>query len=95
MGITMNWNRILSALVAVIYFVGAFVAGGGETGCKALSFVIFPLACIWFSDAMGGYTGVWISWPITATSPGVIVCILGWLVLLMPLFILVIVYAAG
>jgi len=50
-----------------------------------LLFVIFPLACIWFSDAMGGYTGLTTSMPITATSPGVIVCILGWLLLLMPL----------
>ena len=85
--ITLNWNRILSAALALIYIVGAFMGGGGEVGCKVLLFVILPLACIWFSDAMGGYTGLTMSMPITAPSPGLIVCILGWLLLLLPLII--------
>ena len=92
---TMSWNRILSALLAVIYIVTAFALGGGGTSGKVVLFVIFPLACIWFSDAMGGYTGLTTSWPITATSPGVIVCILGWLLLLMPLIIVAIAYAGA
>ena len=95
MVITLNKNRILSALVAVIYIIAAFVTGGGEASCKVLIFVIMPLACIWFSDAMGGYTGLTTSTPITAPSPGVIVCILGWLVLLLPIIMGIIVYFAA
>ncbi len=55
--ITMSKNRFLSGLVAVIYIIAAFVTGGGEASCKVLLFVILPLACIWFSDAMGSFTG--------------------------------------
>jgi putative effector of murein hydrolase LrgA (UPF0299 family) len=95
MTITLNKNRILSALVAVIYIVGAFVTGGGEASCMVLLFVILPLACIWFSDAMGGYTGLTTNMPITAPSPGLIVCILGWLLLLLPLIMGIINYAAA
>jgi hypothetical protein len=96
MVITLNKNRILSALVAVTYIVGAFVTGGGEASCKVLLFVILPLACIWFSDAMGGYTGpTTSSMAITSPSPGVIVCILGWLVLLLPIIMGIIIYATA
>jgi hypothetical protein len=60
--------------------------GTKERGIEPL--VILPLACIWFGDAMGGCTGpsgtIW----ITASSPGVIVCIVGWLLLIMPLFLI-------
>jgi hypothetical protein len=94
MVITLNKNRILSALVAIIYIIAAFVTGGGEASCKVLLFVIMPLACIWFSDAMGGYTGLTTSMPITAPSPGLIVCILGWLVLLLPVIMGIIIYVA-
>jgi hypothetical protein len=44
---------------------------------------------------MGGYTGLTTSTPITAPSPGVIVCILGWLVLLLPIIMGIIVYFAA
>jgi hypothetical protein len=95
MVITLNKNRILSASLAVIYIVGAFVTGGGEASFKVLLFVILPLACIWFSEAMGGYTGPTTSGAITSPSPGVIVCILGWLLLLLPIIMGIVTYAAA
>jgi hypothetical protein len=82
---TMTWNRILSGLLAVIYIVMAFAGGGGETGLKVVAFVILPLACIWFGDEMGGYIGPTWGAGITAPSPGLIVCIAGWLLLLLPI----------
>lgn len=80
----MSWNRILSGLLAATYIVVALCGGGAEVAFKAALFVILPLACIWFSEAMGGYTGP--SWraAITAPTPGVFVCIAGWLLLLLP-----------
>jgi hypothetical protein len=89
----MSWNRLISVLVAVIYLAIAFAHGGMEPTFKIGMFLILPLACIWFADAMGGYTGLTTSMPITAPSPGVIVCILGWVLLLLPLIIGIIVYA--
>jgi hypothetical protein len=53
----MNWNRLLSGLLAAGYIVAAFAWGGAKPGFIATLFVILPLACIWFSDAMGGYVG--------------------------------------
>jgi hypothetical protein len=89
MTITMSWNRILSGLLAVGYIVGAFASGGGETGFKALAFVILPLACIWFSEPMGGFTGLSGSIGITAPSPSIFVCIAGWLLLILPLIFII------
>jgi hypothetical protein len=87
---TLSWNRILSALLAVIYFIAALLTGGPEAGFKVLGFVILPLACIWFSEAMGGYTGPTASMPITAPSPGIMVCIAGWVLMLLPVVFVII-----
>jgi hypothetical protein len=84
---TMNWNRMLSGLVAGIYVVGAYIGSGVEAAWKVAIFVILPVACIWFSDAMGGYIGPSSSGYISNTTPGVFVCIAGWLLLLMPVFV--------
>jgi hypothetical protein len=80
----MSWNRILSGLLAVGYIVFAFFAGGAKGALILAMFVILPLACIWFSEAMGGYIGpVWRG-SITHSSPGLAVCVAGWLLLLLP-----------
>ena len=56
--------------------------------------LVFPLLCIWFSEAMGAFTG-WIpSTGIAGPSPPRLVCFLGWVILLIPL-ILWFVYAAS
>jgi hypothetical protein len=84
---TMSWNKILSGLLAVIYIVAASVADGAETACKVLLFVIMPLACIWFGEAMGGYVGPTWNAGITDPSPGWAVCLAGWLLLLLPIIV--------
>jgi len=79
----------LSGLLAAFYIMGAFVDVGAEAGFKVIMVVTLPLACIWFADAMGGYTGPTTGMWITAPSPGVFVRILGWLLLLLPLIFLI------
>ena len=81
----MNWNRILSVLLAVIYVIGAGMCVGGESAYKVGMFAILPLACIWFSEAMGGFIGQTGRGYITTTSPGLVVCIMGWILLLLPI----------
>jgi hypothetical protein len=84
---TMSRNRLLSGVLAAIYIVIAFCFGGAEAGFKIGLFLILPLACIWFSEPMGGYTGpVWRG-VITSPTPAIFVCIGGWLLLLLPLII--------
>ncbi len=81
----MNWNRILSGVLATAYIVLAFVVAGGEACFKIAIFLILPLACVWFSDEMGDYIGQSGSGYITERSPGILVLILGWLLLFMPI----------
>jgi hypothetical protein len=87
---TLTWNRTLSGLLAVVYIVGACVAGGAEVGFKAAMCVILPLACIWFGEAMGGYIGPTGQGAITSPTPGLLVCILGWVVLILPVIFLIV-----
>jgi hypothetical protein len=84
---TLDWNRILSVLLAIIYIAAAYFFGSSELSWRVSISTILPLGCIWFSDAMGDYTGNMGSMPITQSSPGWIICIFGWLLLLMPVII--------
>ena len=86
----MNWNRLLSALLAVIYVIGAGMFAGDESAYKVGMFALFPLACIWFSDAMGGFVGQSGRGYITTTSPGLVVCIMGWILLFLPIIVAVV-----
>lgn len=84
---TMNRDRILSGLLAVIYILVAFCAGGAEAGFKVAAFVVLPLGCIWFSDTVGGYIGPAWRGAITGPTPGLVVRVAGWLLLLLPAII--------
>ncbi|MCC6694547.1 MAG: hypothetical protein IT365_02850 [Candidatus Hydrogenedentes bacterium] len=90
-------NRILSGFIAVVYLVAAYLAGGGEATFKLALYLILPLACIWFSDAMGGYTGSSLGAQpsITESTPGCFVAFGGWLLLLLPLIAWLIVLNSG
>jgi hypothetical protein len=89
----MTWNKIISTLVAVSYLVVAFLASGGKGVFGVVLFLILPMFCIWFSDAMGGYTGFFpIGDSITQQSPGILVRILGWVLLLLPIMFGIIFY---
>jgi hypothetical protein len=84
---TLSRNRVLSGLLAASYIVIATFIGGVEATFKIGMFVVLPLGCIWFSEPMGGYVGpVWRG-VITSPTPAVFVCIAGWLLLLLPLFV--------
>jgi hypothetical protein len=90
----MNWNRIISAIVALVFLVVAFVHAGAAGTFKLALFLIIPLACIWFSEELGGYVGPAWGGPVMSPTPGIIVCIVGWLLLFLPVLIWVI-YAVG
>ena len=83
----MNRNRIFSSLLAALYILFGYKSGGAEAAFKTVIMAVLPLACIWFPDRLGGYIGPNWRGNITATSPAVIVCVLGWLMLLLPFII--------
>ncbi|MBU1909327.1 MAG: hypothetical protein KJ726_04695, partial [Verrucomicrobia bacterium] len=64
----MNTGRIASAALALIYLVAAYIGGGGEALLKTVIFLTLPLACIWFSDELGAFTGVMRGQHINATT---------------------------
>jgi hypothetical protein len=84
---TLTKNRLFSASLASTYILLSVFLGGAEAAFKTGLFVILPLACIWFSEAMGGYVGPNWREAITSPTPAIFVCIGGWLLLLLPLVI--------
>ncbi len=75
-------NRGLSLLIYVGYIVAAYVSGAGILALKTAGLFLIPMACIWFSEAMGGFTGmVTPFYPITESTPAFLMCAVGWLLL--------------
>ncbi len=78
-------SRIISSIIAVGYLISAYSGGAWKSVVQVGIFLVLPLSCIWFGDAMGGYTGANFGrGAITGTSPGCMVAFGGWLLLLLP-----------
>lgn len=82
-------GRTLSLLIAVVYLVLSVISARSQA--KVLSGLLItcaglllPLACIWFSDELGEYVGALPGPGITHKSPGWMVKIGGWVLLLLP-----------
>jgi hypothetical protein len=90
--LNMNWQRLLSLTIALVYlFVGLIVYPPKSVGdgvgllSKRILGVLFPLACVWFGDEMGDYTGRLSS--VTKASAGWLVRLGGWCLLLLQVII--------
>ena len=88
-----NWNRLTSLLVAIAILTIFSMGGGGEAFLRMAIYLMLPMACIWFSEAMGsianGTFGVFSKVPITQTTPGPIMVIAGWIGLVAPVIWLI------
>ena len=84
----LNWNRILSSLVAVVCIVEGSWTGGAKGGFIVTLFVILPLAFIWSSDAVSDVRLSGNQW-ISLAAPSAFIRLVGWLVLILPLFLIV------
>src|ERR1700733_6722207 len=82
----MNLSRRLSLLVASLYLILAWCYLSAFLIYKLTIFLTLPLACIWFSDELGEYSGHFSGsrQPITEKTPGPIVAIAGWMLLFLP-----------
>jgi hypothetical protein len=90
----MSISKILSLVVAGIYLAVpllAYLIEKDEEALKAfiviIGFLVLPLACIWFGDEMGDWGGTMRLRAITSSSPGIFVVVMGWVILLLPVFI--------
>jgi hypothetical protein len=80
-------SKALSALVALAYVGIALLAGAGWETIKLVAFLVLPLACIWFSDELGSFTGVMRGQYVNAQTPGCLVAFGGWLLLMLPVIV--------
>jgi len=76
-------------LFCLAYLVGSLVWGGSHDWLLLLAYLIMPMACIWFSEELGGFTGIgphgiYISSP----TPGIFILIIGWVLLFMPIIVI-------
>ena len=75
-------SRVLSTIFAVAILIIATMCGADAAGVlRLLAFLILPMACIWFSDAMGNTTGIRMGLTrpmITQSTPGIAVALGGW-----------------
>ena len=53
----------------------------------AAGYLVMPLLCIWFGDEMGGYIGALPGPAINKPTPGCLVKLCGWFLLLLPAII--------
>jgi len=78
--------RVLSLEIAIAQVVVAAYLDGTPAAIWTTGFFLIPLACIWFSREMGDYRGIGLCWhhPITQPTPASVVCVLGWVLLILP-----------
>lgn len=77
-------SKLLSLALSAVYLVAALTSEDVEVILPVLGFVLLSLACIWFGDEIGDYTGWMGPRPITARTPGGMIRFVGWLLLLLP-----------
>ena len=88
-------NRGLSLLIATAYVVAALLYGHGPDVLKVAMFLLLPMACIWFPEELGDYTGVMRGHLITSSTPAFLVCAAGWLLLVVVPIVAMIIFATA
>ena len=93
-----DWQRVASLIIAIAYLLVAPFLFPANSWSHLMTDIIvrilslaFPLACIWFADDMAEFQDGTLFPRITTASPGRFVRLGGWLLLLLPvlLFLLV------
>ena len=78
-------SRVRSTVFAsVILLVALFLGVGMDGTLRLVALLLLPMACIWFSDAIGNLTGIRLglaSPTVTSTTPGIAVAFGGWILM--------------
>jgi hypothetical protein len=76
--------NLLSFIIASAYLIVAYIYASPAVLFRIICFLIFGLACIWFGGPLGSITGFrWIgNIGVSQETPGSIVRLLGWIVLI-------------
>lgn len=79
---SMFLNRSLSLLVAIGYVLAVYLhTDSSERTFRMCIGLVFPLACIWFGEQLGNYTGFVRGHYVSTPTPGWLVAAGGWLML--------------
>ena len=82
-------SKIAALVLAVAYVIAAGVAESLSFAATVAVGVFLPLACIWFAEPMGNWTGVWRRYSRISPSPAWLVATMGWVLLVgIPLLVL-------
>ena len=90
-----DWQRVASLIVAMVYVVVSPILFPANSWSHLMADIImrilslaFPLACIWFADDLAEYYQDGTLFPrITTPSPGRFVRLGGWILLLLPVLL--------
>jgi len=80
-------SRLLSRFLVLAYVTVAGVMAGPRSALAVFGAMLVPLACVWFPEAMGDYTGPPLGRSLARPSPASFVWFLGWILLLLPVMI--------
>jgi hypothetical protein len=90
-------SRFVSLVIAVGYlslvlFMPGHPSIPGRLGTVLIvaAYLLLPLLCIWFGDEMGSYIGTLPGPAINKPTPGCLVRIGGWVLLLFPVIVVLI-----
>lgn len=86
-------SRFVASILLVIYVGGALLVSGPRSAAAMLLRSLMPWACVCFPDAFSGVISPVLG--TTRSSPRAFVWFLGWVVLLLPMFQLVIVWISA
>ncbi len=76
-------GKVLSALIFLTYLILMYMIGGAEWCFRLFLLLLLPLACIWFPEELGDYTGLAGRGYVSESSPGWLVALVGWILLLL------------
>jgi CDP-diglyceride synthetase len=74
----MTVSRWISLVCVFLFCVYALILQPATLVVRALTYMFFPLAAIWYGDKLGSYTG---SWRTNEPTPGIMIKIAGWILL--------------
>ncbi len=80
-------GRIFSILITLVYLITILYYGAASQALLLVAYLLLPLGCIWFSEALGNFTGTLGGNPGTVKSSAFLVRLMGWILLLLPAFI--------
>ena len=92
-GVARFFSLVIAAgYLSVVLFMPGHRSIPGRLGSvlAVAAYLLIPLLCIWFADEMGNYVGTLPGPAINKPTPGCLVRFGGWVLLLLPVIVLLI-----